>query len=121
MLYKDSSRNGIGVFADAHIRTGEAVIVFQGQQVHGKDLPEPYIEDKYVQIGPDLYIGPSGGLDDFVNHSCDPNCKLDCQTFELVAMRNIEAGEEITFDYCLTIKDDWRIECHCGLHDVEGL
>ncbi len=31
-------------------------------------------------------------------------------------MRDIEANEEITFDYCMTISDDLfdRMECHCG-------
>jgi hypothetical protein len=75
------------------------------------------VADHYVQIGPDRYLGPSGGADDYVNHSCDPNSGLKIRgtTVDLVAIRNIEPGEEITWDYSTTMdEDDWEMDCRCG-------
>lgn len=35
-----------------------------------------------------------------INHSCDPNCGFDAvDTGLLIAKRDIQAGEEITYDY----------------------
>jgi uncharacterized protein len=57
---------------------------------------------------------------DYVNHSCDPNAGLIDST-TLVAMRDIEPDEEITFDYATVnsgvvgsdIETD-NFECYCG-------
>jgi len=121
MLYRSKSHNGLGVFTDTEINSGEVVLPFRGRVVCRSELPAPYLEDRYVQIGDDLYLGPSGGLDDFVNHSCDPNCTLDVKNLQLAALRGIRPEEEITYDYSLTIKnDDWRIDCNCGSIKCRG-
>lgn len=42
---------------------------------------------------------------ELVNHSCDPNCGLKLNQFNgynLVAMKPIAKGQEITFDYCMS-------------------
>jgi hypothetical protein len=40
---------------------------------------------------------------------------------ELVALRDIEAGEEVTWDYSTTMfEDDWEIECLCGAYNCRG-
>jgi SET domain len=43
------------------------------------------------------------GMVQFVNHSDDPNCEIDCNyadlTITLYAARDIKAGEELTIDY----------------------
>ena len=70
-----------------------------------------------LQIGPDLYIGASGGLDDFINHSCEPNAglRIEGTTVDLHAIRDIAAGEEILFDYSTTLdEDDFTMSCQCG-------
>jgi SET domain-containing protein len=40
-------------------------------------------------------------LDDFTNHSCEPNCglRVDPSGFEMIALRDITANEELTYDY----------------------
>lgn len=46
-----------------------------------------------------------GGRMRFVNHSCDPNCRLEkwCvrgqERCGLFAIRRVKAGDELTFDY----------------------
>lgn len=117
---------GKGVFAEAPFQPGERVIEFQGERVDQDQLPYPYesAEDRYLQIGPRTYIGPSGVLDDFVNHSCDPNTGLDYvgeQVF-LKALRPIAAGEEITFDYSTSMdEDEWEILCCCHSSQCRGV
>jgi SET domain-containing protein len=75
-------------------------------------------EDHYVQIGANLYMGHSRKEDDYINHSCDPNCKLvkhNPGTFRLVALRAITEGDEITWDYSTYINEATRARCLKGL------
>lgn len=50
----------------------------------------------------------------YVNHSCDPNAGVrDCT--ELVALKPVEAGSEVTFDYSTSMAEDgWEMDCACG-------
>ncbi len=62
-------------------------------------------------------MGPSGWIDDFVNHSCNPNAglKIENRKATLVSIKNIKTGQEITWDYSTTMdEDDWEIDCTCG-------
>jgi hypothetical protein len=55
-------------------------------------------------------------MDDFVNHSCEPNAGLNIQGMDVVllAIRDIEPDEEIYFDYSTTMdEDDFEMICHC--------
>ncbi len=47
------------------------------------------------------------------NHSCDPNAGIRKEAL-LVAIRNIDKDEEITFDYSMIMDDDWEMDCMCG-------
>ena len=49
----------------------------------------------------------------YINHSCDPNCitELTRRTIWIVALRDIHAGEELTFNYRYDVK---KHRCHCG-------
>jgi len=112
------ARNGKGVFAQDLILKDEVIIDFHGPLRLRHELPAPYVEDKHVQVGDYLYLGPSKSLDDYVNHSCDPNAALivdDVPHVFLAALRDIEPGEEVTYDYSVTMfNDDWEIHCNCG-------
>ena len=106
--------HGRGVFTEEPIPAGAKITSFTGPFLHyAETSPATYA----LQIGPDLYIGASGNVDDFVNHSCDPNAGLtiDGTTVELHAIRDIAAGEEIFFDYSTTLdEDDFTMSCLCG-------
>jgi SET domain-containing protein len=109
---------GKGAFAKAPFHAPETIMEFSGPRLTRSELPKPYEEhdDRYVQIDTDMYMGPSGDLDDFVNHSCDPNAGLIIEKdgVRLVAIRDIRVGEEIMWDYSTTMdEDDWEMECHC--------
>jgi uncharacterized protein len=107
--------HGRGVFAEEPIRKGDLVLRYGGPSLRYKDTtPQTYA----IQVGPDLYLGASGGPDDYVNHCCEPNCGLLINSpsdVTLIAIRDIEAGEEIFFDYSTTMdEDDFEMLCHCG-------
>lgn len=123
MRLGEAGAKGLGVFAERDYAAGSPLLIFGGPRVARKDLPTPYTDDKYLQIGPDLFLGPSGGLDDFVNHSCEPNAHLLLgRDVILLADRPIKAGEEVTFDYSTTMQDeDWSSPCHCGAPSCRGL
>jgi len=67
-----------------------------------------------LQIGERLFII----LDEpwiFANHGCDPNVGIT-QSLDVIALRNIEAGEELLYDYSTTMQESegtWTLTCEC--------
>lgn len=56
-----------------------------------------------------------------VLHSCDPNSHCDMNTRTFYALRDIQAGEYITMDYCET--EDYLFKnfpCSCGAENCRG-
>lgn len=94
---------------------GEEVLKFFGEVFRENELLD---EAHSIQISADLYLGPSGDLDDYVNHSCEPNCGLRVvgDDLLLVAIQEIKPEEELFFDYatCVGVSDSWTMECSCG-------
>lgn len=117
-----SSSIGRAVFATERIGAGEEIMRYGGPFLrHDQTTPQTLA----VQVGPDRYLGASGGADDCVNHSCDPNAGLvvrdDGRDVRLVAVRDIAAGEEICFDYSTTMdEDDFELDCACGAAACRG-
>lgn len=121
-IEKRKSKIGFGLFAKEKIKKNELVVDFQGGI--GEIISEAKAMklfhqgfDYMLQVGEhDFFaaIDPSQVEDgDFINHSCSPNCGIK-GALQLVAMRDIMPGEEITFDYAMTESSDYEIECHCG-------
>ena len=69
------------------------------------------------------WMWSSGGLDDLVNHSCNPNTGLwqsGGDTY-LMSVRAIAANEELSFDYSTSMVDEpWSMSCACGEHACRG-
>jgi hypothetical protein len=62
----------------------------------------------------DLYLYPTTLEGRFVNHSCNPNAGLR-DNRHMIALRPIEAGEEIRFDYSTCMSERlWTMHCRCG-------
>ncbi|MGH9225946.1 MAG: SET domain-containing protein-lysine N-methyltransferase [Acidimicrobiales bacterium] len=90
---------GIGVFARQTIGAGEAVI----------SLPQAFttIRDRYtIQLGERRHQMYTSDPDDFVNHSCRPNCRLDVESSQFVALVQISPGQEVTFNY---LSSEWEM------------
>jgi SET domain-containing protein len=119
-VVKESRIHGKGLFAVAPIARDEIVCakggyIFDRQTLDS--LPEWYRAAE-IQIAENLFIGPTAeaereGSMIFSNHSCEPNIGVLGQIV-FVAMRDIEAGEELTHDWAMTDDDASEMECHCG-------
>jgi hypothetical protein len=114
-FYVAKSKFGKGLFAKKDIKVGENILIFTGGIINFDQaiLKAPPYEGDALQIGKNTYVNlePPGR---FVNHSCEPNAGIK-NDIELVALRNIKAGEEIYFDYSTTMDEDyWSLQCGCG-------
>ena len=79
------------------------------------------IGDSEIQIADGLFLAPLDPEEHdavmmFLNHSCEPNAGV-MGNVVFVAMREIEAGEEVTIDYAMIDDGDFEMECRCG-HDT---
>lgn len=116
-----------GIFASVKYKTNDKIIQFKGPIVLASEVPhcEDEETDKYIQIGIGKYIGPSGGMDDLINHSCSPNCYLKWIGDELwlFALRDIDKEEELTWDYETFMWPDetWTMSCRCGSDSCRGI
>jgi SET domain-containing protein len=116
---KKSAIHGKGLFTIEPIAKGEVVCVKGGYIFDRQTLqsmPE-WFRAAEIQVADDLFVGPVAeaereGSMIFSNHSCDPNIGVQGQIV-FVAMRDIDAGEELTHDWATTDDDDYRIECNC--------
>jgi SET domain-containing protein len=111
-------KGGYAVFAVKPLVKNELLAVWGGQVLTLEQvLALPREEQGHtIQIHEELYLAPMGMEDpaDYINHSCNPNAGVSGQ-ISLVAMRAIEAGEEITFDYAMADSSSFdEFECSCG-------
>ncbi|MCH9023178.1 MAG: SET domain-containing protein [Planctomycetes bacterium] len=95
---------GQGLCATRSISVGQKIEYFEGYEI---DHPTGY---SLTFNG--IRIEPTGSLR-FLNHSCSPNAFFVDR--ELTALRDIDAGEEITIDYLATESEiSKRFKCECG-------
>ena len=115
---RNTEKYGKGVFAVENIKKGTIIYVLGGERVLSNDLVERVISgrekiDDPLQVGKRTYIDLDK-ISRIFNHSCDQNAGLRKKS-EMFALRDIKTGEEITFDYSLTVAPtEWRMECKCG-------
>lgn len=94
----DSDGNG-RLLASRSFAPGELLFELVGTL---KDRPSRHS----VQIGERLHVRPdSEGRPErvlwrYMNHSCEPSVAI--RGIKVMALRSLEPGEEITFDYCTT-------------------
>lgn len=108
------------MFAVEAIEEGEIVCVKGGAIFNREQLHEvsARLGAAEIQVASDLFIGPlhekeREGSMIFSNHSCNPNIGVRGQIV-FVAMRRIEAGEELTHDWAMTDDDDYEMQCRCA-------
>jgi len=107
-------KHGRGVFAADFIAKGSLILVFSGPII-SLDQAVSKGEKSFnsLQIGPNQYLDTEQpGM--FVNHSCEPNAGIRADIY-LVALRDIQPGEEITFDYSTSMSEKLEtMACQCG-------
>jgi hypothetical protein len=123
------SKIGKGLFVLKKIRKGELIIDFAkgpGKFLTTKEADKLYEKgnDYMIQVNDDLFFVATNKEEledaDFLNHSCNSNCGIN-GTLKIVAMRDIEPGEELTFDYAMCESSEYRMKCNCGSSDCRKI
>ncbi len=116
---------GWGSFVTERISKGETVAGFGGWVIERETL-DTMSKDRRgrsIQIDHDLYLvsGDTPEAGEMLNHSCEPNCGLIGSQI-LVAMRDIEPGEELSFDYAMCDASDYdEFACLCEFPTCRGV
>lgn len=123
-LKTKACKTGLGVFTTIELPANEPLFEIIGTVYAEKDLPDPN-HPALLQVGPDTFIGPSGAFDDYINHSCNPNCRMHVVGNRAIvySLYVIPAGAELTFDYSTTssdTQDKWSMKCACDTHKCRG-
>jgi SET domain-containing protein len=137
MHVRRSRVHGRGVFALRRIRKGTRIIEYLGDRVSHRQADLRYehkdIDDNHtflfiVDRGVVIDGGVNGNDARFINHSCDPNSEslIDDRRVFIEAIRTIQPGEEITYDYQIG-RDrtdppnvDEIFACRCGAGSCRG-
>ncbi|XP_065205528.1 histone-lysine N-methyltransferase ash1-like [Planococcus citri] len=128
---------GWGVKTKEAIKNGAFVLEYVGEVVTDKEFKKRmtslYKDDIHhycLNLDGGLLIDGHrmGGFGRFVNHSCEPNCEMQKWSVNglfrmvLFALRNIEAGEELTYDYNFALFNPAEGQpCLCGSTKCRGV
>jgi len=136
-----SAIHGWGAFApDRSFKEGEMIIEYVGELVRPTfaEIREAKVYDDLVGAGTYVFrINPeycvdatrTGNLAHLLNHSCDANCASRTITVKgrdgqpvdhvvIFADRDIQAGEELTYDYRFSGEE--VLQCCCGSLKCRG-
>ena len=131
-LYKiqKSKIDNKGLYASQDIRKGTKIIQYKGKIITTKqsDNNPKFDNNKAIYL---FNLNKRYDLDgDFkfntarlINHSCDPNCEVLGEGLKLwiYAMKNINKGDELSYDYGFTFDQDFRqFPCKCGSKNCIG-
>ncbi|GAB2808985.1 SET domain-containing protein-lysine N-methyltransferase [Comamonas piscis] len=119
------------------IAEGEVIVEYAGKVISYEESQRRHPHDPahpnhtfFFQIDGDRVIdgGDGGNSARWINHSCEPNCfaeEVDDRIF-ISALRNINAGEELGYDYGLIIEERYTAKlkadyaCRCGAAECRG-
>lgn len=123
-LYVYDAKFGKGLKSKQEFKTGEPILYFHGPIV---PLNEAHDLGLALQLNETEFMMSAGDIDDFVNHSCDANTVLCIKSvtindaafngvYVLVAIKNINIDDPVTFDYSISMSHNiWKMEnCQCG-------
>jgi hypothetical protein len=136
-VVRRSRIHGRGVYATRPIAKGVRIVEYLGERISHEQADERYEERPQEDghtflfvVDDDICIdaGVGGNEARFINHSCAPNCEtlIENRRVFIEAIRRIEPGEELGYDYQLTWEstDDPQelalFACCCGAPDCRG-
>ena len=124
LVLRQSRIHSYGCYTTRPIRKGTLIIEYIGEYLTYEQADDLYddFENTYL-FGLDggKMIIDGFGVAAFVNHSCKPNCETDqiAGKMWIIALRDIEAGEELTYDYNLFDGEE-DAPCRCGAKRCRG-
>jgi hypothetical protein len=136
VVVRSSKIHGRGVYATRRIRKGTRIIEYVGDRISHEEADARYDsrpDDGHTflfVVDDDICIdaGVGGNAARFINHKCDANCEtiIEDRRVFIEALRTIQPGEELGYDYQLTWEstDDPEelklYRCLCGAPDCRG-
>jgi len=121
-----SAIHGTGGFARKAISAGARLIEYVGEKItKAESQKRCEAENGYIftlDDEHDLDGNVSRNPARFINHSCAPNCEaeLDDGRIWIIALRDIQAGEELSFNYGYDLQDYHEQLCRCGAEACVG-
>ncbi len=121
--FADVMQNSItgekSLHATAFFDAGELICGFGPEKILDSPtyLTVQIDEDKHITLQPEFL--------QYINHSCNPNVFFDTANMELIALKEIQPGDELVFFYPSTEWEmDQPFDCFCGtrqcLHRIQG-
>jgi len=96
-------------FAQLSYHPGDIIADFSAGQI----LSEPTYLTVQIDIDKHIILQPEHLQ--YINHSCDPNVFFDTYAMQIIALKIIQQGDEMTFFYPST---EWDMAqpftCYCG-------
>ena len=115
------SATGLGLFATKPIRRGDHIAAYRGRRISAEESARREARGaRYMfELNSRWTIdgSPRWNLARYINHSCEPNAKPVGRNggIVIVAVRRIEPGEEITYDYGREYFDLFlKTSCRCA-------
>ena len=108
-VYKNTQTGQNWFCSNADFAPNDVISPFSAATVSDKPtyLTVQVDDNKHITLSPDHLKN--------INHSCNPNALFDTTTMQLTCLRDIKAGDEITFFYP---SSEWEMTqsfgCHCG-------
>jgi SET domain-containing protein len=126
LVTRTSSIHRTGCYTTVPIKKKSHVVEYLGDIISIEEADRRYLgrEHTYLfglQDGKHVIDGTNVAA--FINHSCDPNCEADEIEGHvwIIALRDITAGEELTYDYNLYDgEEDDMAPCSCGAKNCRG-
>jgi SET domain-containing protein len=133
-----SSIHGRGVFAAAEIPKGAQIVEYKGKRASWDEAlarPDSDPDDPAhtflfeLEDGRVIDARVRGNAARWINHSCAPNCVThedDAGRVFVAAKRRIAPGEELTYDYRLSVEgrltraERAQYACRCGAPRCRG-
>lgn len=119
LIIRSSHIHAAGCYTTAPIAKGARVVEYTGPLIAKEEADLRYGNKPITYlfaIGDGEKVIDGHGTAMFINHSCDANCEteeIDGHVW-IMAIRNIAAGEELCYDYCLYDGDEVEAPCNCG-------
>ncbi len=126
VIFRPSSIHGIGGFARNDIPASARVIEYVGERITKQQSLARCEQNNAYIFALDDQRDLDGNVDwnpaRLLNHSCQPNCEavFEDERIWVVSIRNIAAGEELTFNYGYDLEDYREHSCCCGASGCVG-
>jgi SET domain-containing protein len=118
--------NGKGCFATVSFKRGKKIAEYLGERITDLEAQKRARNRRILRIcdidGRFSLDGARGGNGThYINHSCQPNAYMRTLYGHVLffALRDIQAGDEITIDYEQTLHPNSK-RCTCGADNCRG-